>query len=338
MTMINPFTSDAFRLISLTRAINILPNQYGRLNEMNLMPGRGVTTRSIMVEEQAGVLNLLQTQPVGSPGTVDKRPRRTVRSFVVPHIPHDDVILPDEYNGIRAFGTENAVDTLSLVMNQHLQRMRNKHAITLENLRMGALKGIIQDADGSTLYNLYDEFNIVQHTQAMSLSTSTTNVSALCRNVVRWIEDHLLGEIMTGVYCLCSPEFFDDLIEHSNVEKFFLNYAQAAQLTGQTSDPRKGFTFGGITFEEYRGFATDAAGNVRRFIAAGEAHCFPLGTSSAFETIFAPADFVETANTIGLELYAKQEPREFGRGVDIHTQSNPLPICNRPGLLVKLTA
>ncbi|WP_458695370.1 major capsid protein [Wolbachia endosymbiont of Phyllotreta cruciferae] len=33
--------------------------------------------------------------------------------------------------------------------------MRNKHAITLEHLRMGALKGIILDADGSELLNLY---------------------------------------------------------------------------------------------------------------------------------------------------------------------------------------
>src|SRR4029453_5013120 len=37
-------------------------------------------------------------------------------------------------------------------------------------------------------------------------------------------------------------------------------------------DLRKGFTFGGVTFEEYRGQATDAAGNTARFIAAGEGH------------------------------------------------------------------
>ncbi|HNN17418.1 MAG TPA: major capsid protein, partial [Giesbergeria sp.] len=36
-------------------------------------------------------------------------------------------------------------------------------------------------------------------------------------------------------------------------------------------------------------------------------------------------------------LYAKQEPRKFDRGTDLHTQSNPLPMCHRPGVLVKLT-
>jgi hypothetical protein len=37
-------------------------------------------------------------------------------------------------------------------------------------------------------------------------------------------------------------------------------------------------------------------------------------------------------------LYAKQEPRRFDRGTDLHTQSNPLPMCHRPGILVKVVA
>jgi hypothetical protein len=83
--------------------------------------------------------------------------------------------------------------------------------------------------------------------------------------------------------------------------------------------------------------ATDADGNVRRFIAANEGHCFPIGTLGTFTTYFAPADFNETANTLGQPLYAKQEPRKFERGTDLHTQSNPLPMCLRPAVLVKLT-
>ena len=58
---------------------------------------------------------------------------------------------------------------------------------------------------------------------------------------------------------------------------------------------------------------------VRRFIAAWtRAHAFPLGTMDTFATYFAPPDFNETANTVGLPLYAKQEPRKFDRGTDLH--------------------
>jgi hypothetical protein len=50
----------------------------------------------------------------------------------------------------------------------------------------------------------------------------------------------------------------------------------------------------------------------------------------------APADFVETANTIGLPRYAKQAAdQQFARWVMLHVQSNPLPICTRPRVLLK---
>ena len=114
-------------------------------------------------------------------------------------------------------------------------------------------------------------------------------------------------------------------------------YARWQQGQILFTDNRTNFSFGGIVFEEYRGQATDAAGNVRKFVADDEAHFFPLGTAMTFRTHFAPADFNETANTLGLPLYAKQEPRKFGRGTDLHTQSNPLPVCLRPEVLVKGT-
>jgi hypothetical protein len=152
--------------------------------------------------------------------------------------------------------------------------------------------------------------------------------------VLSTIEDNLKGEFMNGVHCLCSPEFFEKLIAHPKVEKAYENFQQGAILR---DDVRTGFTFGGIVFEEYRGQATDGNGATRRFIAAGEAHAFPVGTIDTFGTYVAPADFNETVNTLGQPLYAKQDSRKFERGTDLHTQSNPLPMCHRPGVLVKLT-
>ena len=332
--ILNPFSSDAFEMAALTAAINKIPNTYGRLERLNLMPPQGVRTRTIIIEEMAGVLNLLPTQPVGAPGTVGITGKRKVRSFVIPHIPHDDTVLPEEVQGIRAFGSETETDALANLLAQKLQNMRNKHAITLEHLRMGALKGVILDADGSTLYDLYSQFGITPKTVSFVLTNSATEVLTKVLEVKRHIEDNLKGEFMTGIMCLCSAGFFDAFTTHAKVKEAFMYFQRNQQLG---NDYRTGFTFGGITFEEYRGQATDAAGNVRKFIADDEAHFFPIGTANTFRTYFAPADFNETANTLGLPLYAKQEPRKFGRGTDLHTQTNPLPICLRPEVLVKAT-
>ena len=335
MSMANPFGNDAFGAVALTAAINILPNRYGKAEEMNLMPPRPVRLRQIAIEERNGVLSLLPTAVVGSPGTVGKRGKRKIRSFIIPHIPHDDVVLPEEVQGIRAFGSEGELSALSDVLALHLQSMRDKHAITLEHLRMGALKGIILDADGTPLYDLYSEFGITAKTINFQLDVGTTDVKAKCLELKRYLEDNLRGEFMTGVHVLVSAEFFDLLTSHENVKAAFERWQQGEALR---TDMRKGFTFAGVTFEEYRGQATDPDGVVRRFIAENEGHAFPLGTSQTFATYFAPADFNESVNTMGQPLYAKQEPRKFERGTDLHTQSNPLPMCHRPGVLVKVTA
>ena len=178
--MNNPFNTPAFSMAALTAAINIIPNRYGRMEELNLFPAKPVRTRQVIVEEQNGVLNLLPSLPPGSPGTVGTRGKRRVRSFVIPHIPHDDVVLPEEVQGIRAFGSETEMESVAGVMARHLETMRNKHAITLEHLRIGALKGQILDSDGSVIYNLFSEFNVTQTTVNFQLSTTATKVKTKC--------------------------------------------------------------------------------------------------------------------------------------------------------------
>jgi len=332
--MLNPFSNGAFNMVALTAAINKVPNNYGRLEQLNLIPAEGVRIRTILIEEMSGVLNLLPTMPLGAPGSLGTQGKRKVRSFVIPHIPHDDVVLPEEVQGLRAFGSENDLEALSNLIAKKLENMRNKHPITLEHLRMGALKGVILDADASTISDLYSEFGITQKTVNFALTTNTTEVIGKVLEVKRHIEDNLRGEFMTGIMCLCSQGFFDALTTHPKVKEAYQRWQNGQILF---SDNRTNFSFGGVVFEEYRGQATDAAGTVRKFIADDEAHFFPLGTASTFRTYFAPADFNETANTLGLPLYAKQAPRKFERGTDIHTQSNPLPICLRPEVLVKGT-
>jgi hypothetical protein len=64
---------------------------------------------------------------------------------------------------------------------------------------------------------------------------------------------------------------------------------------------------------------------------------YPIGVPGLFKTHYAPADFIEAVNTVGLPAYAKQERMEMDRGIKIHAQSNPLCMCHRPAALIKCT-
>jgi len=338
--IMNPFESDGFNVMAMTRNINKFPNMYSRLQQFGLFSEEGVPTRSILLEWFEGVISLLTSQPVGSPGALNQSGGRKMESITIPHFPLDDVVKAEEYSGVREFGSPNQMMTASTVMARKLMTMKGKHDITKEWLMMGALKGIIYDGDMTTiLCNLFAKFGVSRATVYFALDDDTTNVEEKCEQVTTWIRKHLYGEIMTGVHALVSRTFLAKLKAHKYVQDYRKRNpdSQAALLSAQ--DRSRFFEFGGILFEQYDAEApTVLRGENQEFIAPGEGHAFPLGTMDTFKLYYAPADFIEAANTNGLPYYAKQEPRKYNRGIDVHTQSNPLPICRRPEVLVRLDA
>lgn len=336
MPMTDPFTPNGFSLTTLTAGVNKLPNRYGRLEQLGIFTYKGVTTRAIDIEEKQGVLNLVPVRPWGGPATTNISGKRKLRTFSIPHMPIEDAILAGDVQGVRAFGSENQADTVAAKVQEKLQEMKDKIDQTLEYRRFGALKGNITDADGSTvIYNLYTEFGITAKTVDFVLGTTTTDVRAKCVEVKRHIENNLFGERMTGVRVLVSEEFMDKLAGHANVKAAFQNWQAAQERLG--GDMRSGFTFGGLTFEEYTARTTASDGSTTvRYIAANDGHAFPEGTLSTFATYAAPADFNETVNTIGLPYYAKSTPMKYDRGMEMHMQANLLPIALRPEILVRV--
>jgi hypothetical protein len=118
--------------------------------------------------------------------------------------------LPADIQGQPALGGAfDAADPLVEVMNRKLLLMRRKHSQTREYMEMNALRGIVKDGAGTTLYNYFTEFGLTQISVDFVLGTAGTNVQGKVREVLRAIEDNLLGEAMTSVHALVSREFFD---------------------------------------------------------------------------------------------------------------------------------
>lgn len=321
---INDFTNA-----ELTAAINAFPVQWGRIGQMNLFPTRGVSSRSVIIEEMSGSLAVLPSHEWGGEGTVAGKLNRRTVAFAIKQTVHEDTVMPGDVQDVRGFGIEG-LNTVASEVARRLQRMRAKHDITLEWKRMGALKGQVTNGDGSVIADLFQSFGVTQVSVNFELGNAATSVLSKCAQVINQIEDNLKGDTMTGVTALVSPEFYSALVEHPKVQDAYKFHSEAAARLGQ--DMRAGFPFGGITFVEYR---ATVSGN--RLIAANQGHAFPVGTVDTFGTYFAPADFNETVNTVGLPFYVKQWEREGGRGIVLHTQCNSLPLCHQPAVLVRLT-
>jgi Phage major capsid protein E len=331
----NPFDTGGYSLAEMTQAINILPDIHSRLSQIGLFRFQGVTQRSVIIEQFEGILSLLPTVPLGGPATLGQREGRSMRSFALPWIPHDDVILPSDIQGVPAIGVSDAADPLLEVMNRKLTLMRRKHAQTREYMEMNALRGIVKDGAGATLYNYFTEFGLAQIAVDFVLGTAGTNVQGKVRTVLRSVEDNLLGESMTSVHALVSSEFFDKLISHSKTADAYKFFA-ATGAQPLREDMRRAFPFAGILFEEYNGSVTLSTGVTERLIPAGEGIAFPMGTFDTFTTYGGPANLLEAANTIGLPLYARQHLDEKGRWIDLMTEASILPVNKRPRIAIRL--
>ncbi len=332
--IINPYADDGlWGMTELTDYVVNLPYSYGRINALSLFSVDSITTTTITLEMIDREIRLLPTKPRGDRGTQSKRTKGRALTFTVPHIPAEDQIRPSAYQNLRPSGKKTLTDLYADVMAGILERHRANFDVTWEYMKLGALKGIILDADGQTvLHNLYQEFGVDQKVVDFALDDESTDVPQKCREVSRHVEEYLSGDVFSGIRVLVDSSFFDALISHPTVKERYLNWSAAAQLT----DPRKGFAFEGLVFEELICSVPGEDGELVDFIDEGEGHAVPMGTHTTFRQYVAPGDFNETVNTPGELLYARREIEEFGKGVKLWFESNTLALCTRPQALVKV--
>lgn len=331
MATFDIFNDNAFSVSQLTQTIVDIPRVPTRLGDRGLFTEYGINTTTMMIERKGASLSLVPVAPRGGVGqTLKSDPRKMIPVATV-HLPQYDSILADVVQGVRAFGSETEVQVMSNVVRERMVKMRDNLDLTLEYHRVGALKGLILDADGSTpILNIYSLFGMTQQTKFFALGTAGTNVKDRIVKMKRDMRTVLGGRAFTRIRVECSASFFDDLVAHSSVQAAYDQW-QNGQFFRQDQSETD-FEFCGVVFSVYEGGVggTD-------FIEDGMAYAYPEGVSRMFQTAYAPADYMETVNTLGVPYYAKQEVMRFNKGVDLESQSNPICLNTLPEAVFKLS-
>ena len=340
--LLDVFNQDAFSFISLTTAINKLPELPSKLGGMKLFKQTSIATAVATVEESLGKLSLITSAPRGTRTAEMVHEKRRTRAFPVPHLPAFDTVKADEVLGIREFGSgtdgsdgnpelSSILRTISSLVNNRLERMKDAIEVTKEWQRCGAIQGIVYEPDGSTvIWDWFTEFAITEDSFAFDFSaTPTTDVKATAQKICRSMQFSLGRTPHTGIQAICGDDFWDAFISCSSVKEAYKYYASNTMLQQQQ---RNGFMFADINWINY----TARVGSTD-LIPAAVARFVPIGAGDCLQEIYAPADFVEAVNTMGQPYYAKQERMPFDKGIDLHAQSNPLIMCNRPSVLKKGT-
>jgi len=325
--MIN-WNNRPFDIVSLTAAVNELPFVPGRIGRMALFLEEGMATTSAGIENIRGTLTLVEPTPRGGVGQPYAADKRGVVRLETAHLQLDGVVQADEVQGVRAFGTSDTLQTVADVVNGKFAGMFRNLDATMEHLYLGAVKGKVVSGSGAVMWDLFSTFEVSPLADVdFVLGTATTDIHAKCLSVVRGMADRLGGAPLAGVHAFCGDTIYDKLVTHANVVKSY-EAQQMALALRDSSLAYSSFRYGGITFENYQG----SVGGVP-FIAADEIRFFPVGVPGLFRTWYAPADWNETVNTVGLPRYAKLKARDDDKGANLWAQSNPLAICTIPAVL-----
>jgi Phage major capsid protein E len=346
--VLDVFRSDAFSFASMIARFDSMQFVPGQAASLGIWTPDSISTEVAFVEERDQILQLVQSSPHGAEGQQINDGKRLIKAIPVPHLQQNDRVYVHQVANVREFGTTNAFQSVESVVNRRLSIGETNFTGTEEHLMMGALQGIVYDADGTTpLADLYTIFNKTKEVEATYTFHITAGNAAsvsgdgtlkkACLKIVRKIRDNLrLGGVIPQVYCFASPEFMDAFTSSNELRTNYQRYVDATSMGQVGAFLREGqlygkppFPYGEILFEEYRG------GNV----PASKAIFFPIlpaGLPPLYPYVYAPAtEYPDTVNTLGRPRYARVAVDPLhGKWVDIEMSTNPLPICLRPTALI----
>lgn len=339
--MLDIFNADAFSVTSLTDALRDIKPRPSRLGDLGLFTYSGVTTTTIAIERVGDMLQLVAPTPRGGPGETRDMPKRTIQAVAIPHFQRDWSVNADEVQGVRAFGSETMLETVQGVVAGKISANTDDLDLTDEYARIGAIHGVVTYKGGQTL-DLYTLFGVSQATEIdFDLDNASPTDGALllkCTAMIRAARKALGGIGFQYLHAFVGDTFFDQLLTHKDVRETYKGTSEAAFLRDSFVGPNRGsnpiFEFGGIVWENYGAIESSGDGALMG-IDAGKARFVPMGVPGLFRGYYAPADYMETVNTIGLRTYAKQWPMPNGKGVNGETQRNVLHLCTRPGALLR---
>ena len=323
----------------LTRGINMLPYMVQGIITQNLFTWEPGLDNVAKLEVRKGSYHLIPTQPWGTePTGTGTKEKREMYLIDIPHTPKQDYIPAEEINGVRAFNTDRR-ETMQDALARATRHLRLCFDRTRDYRQFKALTGVVVDADGSVLFNAYDFFGITQKVVDFDLGDPSTDVVGICESVSEHVETHAFGEPFSDLKVLCTQTFHRALVTHPNVEKIFLNWAAAQQNIG--ADTRKGFRLGGLVFDVYNDRTILEDGTQVPYLggASGtdkEGIVYPLGTVTTFKEFGAPAVRIDTVNKKAQLMYMSSEIAKHGKGIELLAESNYIPMCCRPTMLVKI--
>ncbi len=334
MANMDVFGADAFTMMSMTAAVDKVGFKPQLLGDLGIFDPVPVRTTTVFIEARGTDPALIQTTTRGEAPTKKGAEQRKVTNVETTRIATSDRVSADQIQNIRAFGSESEMQMVVNEVNRRQFLLRRDMELTLENMRLGAVQGIVYDADGST--KLFDWPTLLSQSIPTEVDfdlDAATPASGVLRKKCNQVKRKMLRNLKglggggVSIIGLCGDAFWDDFTAHKEVRETFLNWAAAADL--RAGNAFGAFRFGDIDWVNYRG--TDDESTVG--INTDKVKFFPRD-SGIFQTAWAPAETFDFVNTPGQPFYSwLVNDKDRNAWVDVEMYSYPLHVCTMPQAL-----
>lgn len=348
----NLFEDDAFSLVTMTTAINKRPYVPMFLESLGIFTPTPIRTEeAAVVIDDSGAITIIPTTPRGAPPIEQVTKPQSIRRFSTPRIAIGDTIRSSELQNIiarSALAGGSAQMMLADLTTEMAYRLdgpggglRGKQNATKERMRLGAISGLVLDADDSVLYDWPALFGVSLPAEIdFNLDAPTPTPGALTtlirqthRNILRSAKAGNLSSVR--VIALAGDAFFDAFVTHPDVftkYQFFTTGGVMASAGGNMANvpPFTTFQFGEIDWINYRG--TDDNTTIK--IDTNKVKFIPVGIPGLFQEVLSPGEDFQSLNDYGLPLYSMVIPdRDRNQYVRLETYSYPMYVATRPEVL-----
>lgn len=337
------FADDGFSVAEVREAVNNITYIPQALNRMGIYIPDSIRTTDVMITRRGESLVLVPTTERGSRRTRPERDRRNIRRISTISLRQEDRINAGELQNIVAEGVpfDVAFDSAWDEVDKRQRKLIRKLELTKEFHRLAGVNGYVLDADGSIIYDIYEEFGFIRPAAVLIDPTLVEGEfrKQITQLVVRPMERQLtvagLGT-PTSIVALCGDEFYDEITTAKEIRETYLNTQQAQELRNGFAPVWDEFRYGGVRWMNYRG----TNDNTTIKIQDNQCRFFPVGAEDLFAEYRAPGENWDEQNTPGEEFYSYviPDPRsavsEVMMFVDLIVDSHFLMLCQAPEALL----
>jgi len=297
---------------------------------------KGVSTTNVGVGiNKNGIISVLEKRARGSKGQSLAKDSQSLVYIEIPHFPTESVLQPSDIQDMMRVDQSGSTPlTFDDELMKRLAKFRQAHDLTRERLRWGAIKGQLEDKNGSIL-DLYEALGATKKTIDFALGDAGTDVKEKCAEVADHVARELKGEVFDRIEVPVGKDFFNKLRDHDSVKEAYGQWQHSTKLTDPTTTP---FPFGELDFRVVREYYPDKNGDLQPVVDPDKGHPILHGTTDLYVDHNGPADRMSMVNEPGQDIVLSVESLKHDKGVEIEGESNPLPICTQPGAIPELVA